>query len=206
MFLTFTVYSRCYIQLIFPDINTLVKTEMKKLLIMHFSSSHSVPNIFLNSQTPHPSSLNAVFFNWVQWNSEALWNIDEILGILCFHNYFYWLSVTVLDCEHNVIYKNKKFWEELIACFPWYDMDHIENVSNNSSVTACLFNTTVTFLVNHCLATIREYTYRHTDWWEGFLKYAVKMGSIAMIYISSFMKTGSVIQKLMGWGDTQTHR
>jgi hypothetical protein len=30
---------------------------------------------------------------------------------------------------------NKKFWEELIACFTWYDMDRIENdASNNSSI------------------------------------------------------------------------
>jgi hypothetical protein len=37
------------------------------------------------------------------------------------------------------------------------------------------------------------------------MKYAVEMGSGAMIYISSFIKTGSGIQKLIG-GDTQTHR
>jgi hypothetical protein len=30
---------------------------------------------------------------------------------------------------------NKKFWEELIAYFPWYDTGHIENdASNNSSI------------------------------------------------------------------------
>jgi hypothetical protein len=30
---------------------------------------------------------------------------------------------------------NKKFWEELIVYFPWYDIDRIENdVSNNSSI------------------------------------------------------------------------
>jgi hypothetical protein len=36
------------------------------------------------------------------------------------------------------------------------------------------------------------------------MKYAVEMGSGAMIYIPSFINTGSGIQKLMG--DTQTHR
>jgi hypothetical protein len=40
------------------------------------------------------------------------------------------------------------------------------------------------------------YTYRHTDWWEGFMKYAVEMGSGAMIYIPSFIKIGLAIQKL----------
>jgi hypothetical protein len=34
--------------------------------------------------------------------------------------------------------KKKKFWEELIAYFPWYDTGHIENdASNNSCVCIC---------------------------------------------------------------------
>jgi hypothetical protein len=33
------------------------------------------------------------------------------------------------------------------------------------------------------------------------MKYAIKMGSGAMIYISSFMKIGSGIQKLIGGGE-----
>jgi hypothetical protein len=33
---------------------------------------------------------------------------------------------------------------------------------------------------------------------EGFMKYAIEMGSGAMIYIPSFIKTGSGIQKLIG--------
>jgi hypothetical protein len=37
-----------------------------------------------------------------------------------------------------------------------------------------------------------------TDYWEGFMKYAVEMGSGAMIYIRSFIKIGSGIQKLIG--------
>jgi hypothetical protein len=51
----------------------------------------------------------------------------------------------------------------------------------------------------------RGYTYRHTDWWEGFMQYAVEMGSGAMIYIPSFIQIGSGIQKMMeGYTDTQT--
>jgi hypothetical protein len=51
--------------------------------------------------------------------------------------------------------ENKKFWEELIAYFPWYDTDHIENdVSNNSSIVACVFVTAVTFLPSRFLAMI----------------------------------------------------
>jgi hypothetical protein len=37
-----------------------------------------------------------------------------------------------------------------------------------------------------------------TDRWEGFMKYAVEMGSGAMIYISSFIKIGSGVLKLIG--------
>jgi hypothetical protein len=40
---------------------------------------------------------------------------------------------------------------------------------------------------------------------EGFIKYAVEMGSGAMICIPSFIKIGSGIHKLMG-ADIRTHR
>jgi hypothetical protein len=36
----------------------------------------------------------------------------------------------------------------------------------------------------------------------GFMKYAVEMGSSAVIYIPSIIKIVSGIQKLMGGGDT----
>jgi hypothetical protein len=53
------------------------------------------------------------------------------------------------------VYFNKKFWEELIAYFPWYDMGHIENdASNNPSIVVSIFVTTVTFLSSRCLAMI----------------------------------------------------
>jgi hypothetical protein len=41
------------------------------------------------------------------------------------------------------------------------------------------------------------------------MEYAVEMGSDAMIYISSFIKTGSAIQTLKGGGgkrDSRTHK
>jgi hypothetical protein len=34
------------------------------------------------------------------------------------------------------------------------------------------------------------YTYTHTYWREGFMNYAVEMGSGAMVYIPSFVKIG----------------
>jgi hypothetical protein len=48
------------------------------------------------------------------------------------------------------------------------------------------------------------YTYRHTDWRERFMKYAVEMGPVAITYIPSFIKVGSGIRKLIR-GDSQTH-
>jgi hypothetical protein len=45
-----------------------------------------------------------------------------------------------------------------------------------------------------------------THRWEESVKYAVMLGSGAIIYISGFIKTGSGIQKLIrGYIDTQTH-
>jgi hypothetical protein len=53
---------------------------------------------------------------------------------------------------------SKKFWEELMAYFPRYDTDHIENdVSNNSSIVAYVFVTAVTFLLSSYLATIGKF-------------------------------------------------
>jgi hypothetical protein len=37
----------------------------------------------------------------------------------------------------------------------------------------------------------------YTDQWEGFINCALEMGSVAMIYISSFIKIDSVIPSLM---------
>jgi hypothetical protein len=60
--------------------------------------------------------------------------------------------------------ENKKFWEELIAYFPWYDTGHSENdASNNSSIVACVFVTAVTFLPSRCLATIGGNSQTHTQ-------------------------------------------
>jgi hypothetical protein len=61
-----------------------------------------------------------------------------------------WVGIAVSNAEIN-----KKFWEELIAYFPWYDTGHIENdASNNSSIVTCVFVTAITFLPSRFLATI----------------------------------------------------
>jgi hypothetical protein len=86
-----------------------------------------------------------------------------------------------LDLTTDDTYQSKKFWEKLIAYSSWYNTDRIENdVSNNSSIVARVLLAAETFLQSRCLVTIEEYIYRHIDWWEGFMNYAVKMGSVAM--------------------------
>jgi hypothetical protein len=47
------------------------------------------------------------------------------------------------------------------------------------STAAWVFFSEIIFLPSRCLATIREYTYRYTHWWEGFMKYAAETGSAA---------------------------
>jgi hypothetical protein len=41
----------------------------------------------------------------------------------------------------------------------------------------------------------KGYIYRHTDGWQGFMKYTVEMGSGVMIYIPNFIKIGSDISR-----------
>jgi hypothetical protein len=80
-------------------------------------------------------------------------------------------------------------------------MGRIENAARPIILLCCVcIRCRGNVLPNRCLATIGIYTYRHTDWWEGFAKYAVEMGSDAMIYIARFITIGSGIQKLMGGG------
>jgi hypothetical protein len=92
-----------------------------------------------------------------------------------------------------------KFWEELIAY-----TDRIGNYPSNNSSVACVFVATVTLFTEPLPSNNRGYTYRHIGGQEGFMKYAVEMGSVAVIYISGSIKTGSRIQMLIT-GDTQVH-
>jgi hypothetical protein len=88
--------------------------------------------------------------------------------------------------------KNKKFREESIAYFPWYDTDRIEDdTPKDFSIVACVFVATVKFLPSRFLATI-GYTHIDTQIDERDL-----WSSRAMVYIPSFMKNGSAIQKLI---------
>jgi hypothetical protein len=68
------------------------------------------------------------------------------------------------------------------------------HASNNSSIGAYVFVAALRFLLSRCLAKIGGYVYRVTDRWEEFMKYAIEIGSDAMIYTSRFIKTDSGIR------------
>jgi hypothetical protein len=54
------------------------------------------------------------------------------------------------------------FWEELIAYFPRYDMNHIENnMSDNSTTVARVIIFMATFLLSCCLAMIGGFLQNH---------------------------------------------
>jgi hypothetical protein len=66
-------------------------------------------------------------------------------------------SIIYMPATENVVKylkRNKKFRQELIDYFPWYDTGHIENDASNNSIVVCVFVTALTFLPNSCLATI----------------------------------------------------
>jgi hypothetical protein len=76
-------------------------------------------------------------------------------------------------------------------------MDCIENdTSNNSMVAYILCSRNVS--TEPFPSSDRGYIYRHKDWLEGFMNYAVEMGSGSVIYTPSFIKINSSIQKLIG--------
>jgi hypothetical protein len=62
-------------------------------------------------------------------------------------------------------------------------MDSIVHDAYSRYIVACVFIAAVTFLPTRCLATIGGYTHTHTHRLiEGFMQYAVEMGSGAMMY------------------------
>jgi hypothetical protein len=61
----------------------------------------------------------------------------------------------------------------------------------------CVFVAAVTFLPSRCLVTIAGYTYRHTDWQRDLWCTPLRWGSSAMIYMPSFIKICSGIQRLI---------
>jgi hypothetical protein len=43
-----------------------------------------------------------------------------------------WVYVSTVKRRLSELISDKKFWEELIAYFPWYDTGHIENDASNN--------------------------------------------------------------------------
>jgi hypothetical protein len=86
----------------------------------------------------------------MEWEEEEHYpNSSKNCGLHCFQVAIF--SLLSLLC------KNKKFWEEIIAEFPWYDTDRKENnASNNSSIVACVFAAAVAFLRSRFLATMGD--------------------------------------------------
>jgi hypothetical protein len=70
---------------------------------------------------------------WRQEKIKYIFNIKfgrNAYFFACFNHLFYELPQDLL-----IQILNKKFWEELIACFAWYDTDRMENdASNNYSI------------------------------------------------------------------------
>jgi hypothetical protein len=80
--------------------------------------------------------------------------------------------------------KNRSSWKNSSTTFLLYDTDRMwKDVCNNYFIVACIFLVALSSLRSRCLSTVIVYTYRHTGWWEGFMKYAVQMSSGAMIYV-----------------------
>jgi hypothetical protein len=73
---------------------------------------------------------------------------------------------------------------------------------HNSPIFACVFVAMVTILPRLCLATTGGIHIETRRQIEGFMQYAVEMGSGVMIYIPRFIKVGSGIQNLI-WGNTK---
>jgi hypothetical protein len=79
------------------------------------------------------------------------------------------------DCKGSVA-QRKKFWGELIACFPsmWYETHRKWHLQWFFYCYMCSYRCGNVFM-DHCLAVIGGYTYRQTDGKE-FMNYATEMG------------------------------
>jgi hypothetical protein len=124
---------------------------------------------------------------WSGWSSKWRWA------------YCYWHSVSKIKF-------NKKLWEELITCFPliWNGLHRKRLIQKLFYCCMCIRCHGSVF-TEPLPSNDKGLHIQHTDWWEWFMKYATEMGSGAIIYIPSFIKLGSGIQKLIGGGgDTLT--
>jgi hypothetical protein len=101
---------------------------------------------------------------------------------------------------------DKKFWEELIAYFSLIRHGPHRKRRFQKFFCCCLcIRSRSNVFPRRYLATIAGYTYVYgQDYGRDLRSTAFEMGSGAMIYIQSFIKTGLAIQKLM-WGIHRQH-
>jgi hypothetical protein len=80
----------------------------------------------------------------------------------------------------------KKFSKELIANSSLIEHGpHIKRCAKQFFYCCMCIRCRGNILPSRCLTRIWGYTYRHKDLWEGFMKYAVELGSDAKLYIPS---------------------
>jgi hypothetical protein len=63
----------------------------------------------------------------------------------------------------------------------------------------------VKLIPSRCLATVADYRYGDTDWWEEFMKYVIETSSGVILHLSNFMRIGSGIKNVQEGGYTDTH-
>jgi hypothetical protein len=153
---------------------------MYQATLRHIPCNNNLQCFGYNSLHGTVSSFNSKYWNQSR-NSLSLWNPKFITAqtkarylILCWSRTIHFPTVNsniilstmpgiwrsrVQSCRlSQLIQNNKKFWEEIIAYFPWYDTGHIEDdASNNSSIVAFVFVTAVMFLPSRCLAKIGRF-------------------------------------------------
>jgi hypothetical protein len=96
----------------------------------------------------------------------------------------------------NLQYRNKKFWEEVIACFPFVKRGprRKKNVSNNYSADACIFVDTITYLPSRCLTKMGQIQVQTQNNGTDF-KYAAQIDSVLVMCMHSWRLS----QSLKGW-------
>jgi hypothetical protein len=133
-----------------------------------------------------------VLFAWVilrPWKQRQCVYQNECLG----------MHPCYTDRQHP---PNKKFCEEIIAHFPWYDTGLHRKRRVQQLYFSCIFIAAVAFLPSRCLAAIGEWTYI-LKLMGGIYEVCRWNGLRCHDTHTEFHKGGSAIYKLIGV-DTQT--
>jgi hypothetical protein len=123
--------------------------------------------------------------------------------IVCFPNFLFTDDRIIQCCIANTIYwnsytVNKKFWAELIDCVPLIRHGPLRKRRLQPFFYWCLCIRCHGNVFALPLPSKDRGIQIQTHWWEGFMKYAVEMGSGAAISIPIFIKFRWGIQKLIG--------